>query len=341
MIDGAGSTPPLTWLCHPASCSTIRIDGMPSRVAPTTMPEPIAYLNAQWLPVSQAAVSVYDGGFVQGVTVAEQLRTFGGKLFQLDRHLDRLARSLAIVGVQPALVRADFAEIATELAAQNHKLLDPADDLGLSIFVTPGPYPAFAGYARHQGPTVGIHTQPLPFGSWAEKYETGDSLIATDIRQVPTDCWPAELKCRSRMHYYLADKQARERDPGSRALLIDERGFVTEASTANLLVYRERTGLVSPPRGRVLPGISMAVIQVLAGKLAIPFSERDLTKGDVAAADEVLLCSTSPCVWAVTRFDGRPIAAGRPGPICRQFQAAWSELVGIDIVAQAKRFAER
>jgi branched-subunit amino acid aminotransferase/4-amino-4-deoxychorismate lyase len=85
----------------------------------------------------------------------------------------------------------------------------------------------------------------------------------------------------------------------------------------------------------------MAVIQELAARLAIPFSERDLTKGDVAAADEVLLCSTSPCVWAVTRLDGRPIAAGSPGPICRQFQAAWSELVGVDIVVQAKRFARR
>src|SRR4030095_11307274 len=104
------------------------------------MPEPIAYLNGQWLPISQAAVSVYDGGVMQGGTVAEQLRTFGGKLFRLDRHLDRLARSLAIVGVEPGLARDDFEQIATELAAQNHKLLDLADDLGLSIFVTPGPY---------------------------------------------------------------------------------------------------------------------------------------------------------------------------------------------------------
>ncbi len=305
------------------------------------MPEPIAYLNGQWLPISRAAVSVYDGGFMQGVTVAEQLRTFGGMLFQLDRHLDRLARSLAIVGVEPGLARDELAEIATKLVSQNHTLLDPADDLGLSIFVTPGPYPAFAAFARHKGPTVGVHTQPLPFGTWAAKYGAGESLVVTDIRQVPAACWPSELKCRSRMHYYLADRQAREADLESRALLLDQRGLVSEASTANILIYIRGEGLISPPREQILPGISMAVIHELAGQLGIPFSERDLTTGDVATADEVLLCSTSPCVWAVTRLDGRPIGDGQPGPICRQLQDAWSEMVGLDIVAQAQRFAAR
>jgi len=314
---------------------------MSTRIAATTLPEPIAYLNGQWLPISQAAVSVYDGGFMQGVTVAEQLRTFGGKLFRLDRHLDRLARSLAIVGVNPGLAREDFERIATDLAAQNHKLLDPADDLGLSMFVTPGPYASFASTARHKGPTVGIHTQPLTFGTWAGKYDTGDSLIVSDFQQVPAACWPAELKCRSRMHYYLADKQAREREPGSRALLLDEQGFVIEASTANILVYSRDVGLVSPPRERILPGITVAVISELARQIGVSFSHRDLRTDDVAVADEVLLCSTSPCVWSVTRFNGRPIGDGKPGPICRRLQAAWSEMVGLDIVAQARHFAMR
>jgi len=305
------------------------------------MPEPIAYLNGKWLPASEAAVSVFDGGFMQGVTVAEQLRTFGGQLFRLDLHLDRLARSLAIVGVDPGLSRAEFERIATELAARNHKLLEEGDDLGLTIFVTPGPYAAFAAVAAHKGPTVGIHTQPLPFGAFAGKYDTGESLVVSDIQQVPAACWPAELKCRSRMHYFLADRQAREREPGSRALLLDERGFVTEASTANLLVHYRDVGLVSPPRERILPGVTVAVIEELAGRLGIPFSHRDLTTDDVAAADEVLLCSTSPCVLPVTRLDGRPVASGRPGPIARQLQEAWSKMVGCDIVAQARRFAAR
>lgn len=305
------------------------------------MPQPLAYLNGRWLPVSQAAVSVYDAGFLQGVTVAEQLRTFGGRLFQLDLHLDRLARSLAILGVDPGVSREDLAQIAGELAAQNHKLLDPADDLGLTMFVTPGPSAAFAPLAGHSGPTVCIHTQPLPFATWVDKYERGDSLVLSDVMQVPGKCWPAELKCRSRMHYFLADKRAREREPGARALLLDERGYVTEASTANVLAYFRDEGLVSPPREHILPGVTVAVLEELAGQIAVPFSHRELTVEDVAQADEVLLCSTSPCVWSVVRLDGRPIGAGVPGAVGGQLRAAWNQMAGLDIVAQARRFASR
>src|SRR5438270_8784649 len=139
------------------------------REAPVNRPEPLAYLNGEWIPLSGAGVGVFDGGFLQGVTVAEQLRTFGGKLFRLQTHLERLARSLEIVGVEPAISLVEIGRIVTELAEQNGKLLDPMDDQGVTILVTPGPSPAYSAFARHQGSTVCIHSQPLAFGSWAEK----------------------------------------------------------------------------------------------------------------------------------------------------------------------------
>jgi len=303
------------------------------------MNEPLAYLNGRYLPLSQAVLPVTDGGFVQGVTVAEQLRTFGGKLFRLEQHLSRLARSLAIVGIELGMPLEDLAETARELAAKNHGLLNSGDDLGLSMFVTPGPYSTFSGGSPTTGPTIGMHTYPLPFHLWHEKYERGESLVVTSVMQVPSACWPTELKCRSRMHYYLADKQARQIEPGARALMLEERGFVTEASTANILVYYRDVGLVSPPKEMILPGVSAAVVEELAGNLRIPFSFRPLTVDDVAAAEEALLCSTSPCVWPVTRLHGGPIGDGKPGEVARKLLTAWSELVGVDIAAQARRFA--
>ena len=66
------------------------------------MPEPKAYLNGHWIAAAEARLPVSDGGFVQGTTVAEQLRTFGGQLFRLEAHVDRLLRSLAIVEFDPA-----------------------------------------------------------------------------------------------------------------------------------------------------------------------------------------------------------------------------------------------
>jgi branched-subunit amino acid aminotransferase/4-amino-4-deoxychorismate lyase len=305
------------------------------------MSESLAYLNGHYLPFSQTAISVTDGGFVQGVTVAEQLRTFGGKLFRLEQHLARLARSLSIVGIELGMTVEQLGDIARELAAKNHALLELGDDLGLSMFVTPGQYSTFASGGVATGRTVGLHTYPLPFHLWHEKYERGESLVVTDVMQVPSACWPTELKCRSRMHYYLADQQAKQKEPGARALMLNEQGCVTEASTANILVYCRDVGLVSPPKEMILPGVSAAVAQELAGNLGIPFSFRPLTVDDVAAADEVLLCSTSPCVWPVTRLNGVPIADGKQRDIARRLLGAWSELVGIDIQGQARQFLNR
>lgn len=307
------------------------------------MPEPIAYLNGELLPASQAVIPVTDLGFMQGVTAAEQLRTFNGKLFGLDKHLDRLARSLEIIGVDPGLSRDEFAALANDLVARNYPAIPAGGDLGLSMFVTPGPYAAFAasGYVQRPGPTVGMHTYQLPFHQWAGKYETGESLVVTPFEQVPPTSIPAELKCRSRMHYYLADRAARAIEPGSRALMVDREGCATESSTANLLVFWKDEGLVSPPRHMILPGVTVAAIEELAGGLGIPFSRRRLMVDDVARADEALLCSTSPCVWAVTRLNGKPIGSGRPGETVVRLQQAWSDMVGLDIVAQARRFADR
>jgi branched-subunit amino acid aminotransferase/4-amino-4-deoxychorismate lyase len=123
--------------------------------------------------------------------------------------------------------------------------------------------------------------------------------------------------------------------------MLDRDGHVTEATTANLAIYVEGQGFATPPQAKVLPGISLRVLAQLAGELGIPLAERDLTTADVAAADEVLLTSTSPCILPVTRLNGRPIGQGVPGPVHRQLLAAWSSHVGVDIAKQAGDFASR
>ena len=304
----------------------------------------LAYLNGKLVPVAQAVIPVYDAGFVLGTTVAEMLRTFGGQLFRLDQHLARLQHSLEIVGVDLGVPLDELATAARDLAARNHGLGDPSDDLGLSIFVTPGPYSTMASMVdpdAHRGPTVGMHTYPLPFHLWADKYRTGQTLVVTDVQQVPAQCWPAELKCRSRMHYYLADLKARRIEPGARAILLDSGGHVLEASTANICVFRRDEGLLSPPKDKILPGVSIGVVAELARSLEIPFVYRDLTVAELLQADEVLLCSTSPCAWPVLRLNGQPVGQGVPGETFQRLLTAWSDLVGVNIQAQAERFAPR
>ena len=305
------------------------------------MNEPWVYLNGEWLAASKAALSLTDAGFVLGATLAEQLRTFHGKIFRLDDHLARLEHSLRLVGIDPQVERGKLADLAREIVARNHRLLEQGDDLGLSIFVTPGQYPAYSSAPGPTHPTVCLHTYLLPFRYWADKYRTGQFLATTAIRQVPAECWPAEIKCRSRMHFYLADRQAAQLHPGSRALLLDRDGNVTEASTANLLLYRREEGMISPPSNKILRGISLMELLDIAGDLRIPCVERNFTPLEAAAADEALLSSTPFCVLPCTRLNGRPIAAGRPGEIFARLLAAWSEIVGVDIAHQAERFCAR
>jgi len=216
--------------------------------------------------------------------------------------------------------------------------LAEGDDLGLTMFVTPGPY-RLAG--KSPGATVCLHTFPLRFDLWAHKYNSGESLATTDVQQVSARCWPPELKCRSRVHYYLADRQAHTRYPDSRALMTDGDGFITEATTANIVLYKEKEGLVMPPTEKILPGISLGVLVELADQLEINFGQRDLTPSDVAAASEAFLTSTSPCMLPVVRFNGQPIGKGVPGKMYARFLLAWNELAGLDIAKQAERFASR
>jgi branched-subunit amino acid aminotransferase/4-amino-4-deoxychorismate lyase len=304
------------------------------------MAEPFAFLNGRFLPAAEMKIHVGDMGFVQGVTVAEQMRTFHGALFRLEQHLERLARSLEIIGVDPGMTNRQIAAMARRLASENRALLAEGDDLALTLFVTPGLYPNYDPEGK-SGPTLGMHTTPLPFRLWVDHYTHGQKLVMPDIVQVPAACWPHELKCRSRMHYYLADRRARQVEPGARALLLDHEGRVTEASTANIVIYCREEGLVSPPKEMILPGVSMSVVEELAAELKIPFTCRELLPEDVAQADEALLTSTSPCIVPAVSLNGKPIGEGRPGEIFRRLLEAWNRRVGLDIVAQAKRFANR
>jgi len=121
----------------------------------------------------------------------------------------------------------------------------------------------------------------------------------------------------------------------------DDDGFVTEATTANVVIFQQGGGLATPPAAKVLPGISLAVLARLAADEGLSIEERDILPADVAEADEVLLTSTSPCVLPVVRFNGRAIGRGEPGPVHQRLLEAWGREVGVDIVQQAMRFSER
>jgi branched-chain amino acid aminotransferase len=307
------------------------------------MSEPLVFLSGNMVPASQAHLAIYDAGIVLGATVTEMTRTFRHKPFRLADHLDRLYRSLRYVRIDVGLTKQELAAVSNELIAHNAKLLDDGDELGLIHFVTPGEYKTYAGSAGGSPrltPTVCAHTFPLPFELWAAKMQMGAHVVTPSIRHVPPQCYDPKIKYRSRMHYYLADKEAQLADPDAVALLLDLDGNVTETSGANFLIVEGNT-IVAPTLRNTLGGISRATVRELAAKLGIGFVERDIQVFHVMNADEAFLASTPYCVMPVTKINGVAIGDGKPGPIVGRLLAAWSELVGLDIRGQILDGAQR
>ncbi|MFM1997816.1 MAG: D-alanine aminotransferase [Planctomycetota bacterium] len=303
-------------------------------VEPHKTREPISWIDGVFKSGGEPSLPVGDAGFVLGATVTEQLRTFAGRLFLPADHQARLHDSLAVLGLDPGRPLDEIFAAAAEVAARNHEV-GPADgDLGVVVFVTPGDLPAQHG-GRGGPPRTVVHSFPLAFRLWAAAYAAGVPLRSVSTRQVPQACWPVQAKVRSRLHYFLADREAHAAEAGARAVLCHADGRVSETSTANVAIV-VHGGLVAPPPADALPGVSLRFARRLAESLGIRWSERSLSMADLAAADEVLLTSTPNCILPATRLDGRPIGAGRPGPVHTCLLAAWSDHVGLDIAGQAR-----
>lgn len=307
------------------------------------MPEPLVFLNGNLIPASQAHLAIFDAGVVLGATVTEMTRTFRQQPYRLHDHLARLFRSLKYTRMEIGMTKDQLAGVSRELVANNAKLVDPEDELGLIHFVTAGEFPVYAGSAGRAArttPTVCAHTFPMPFELWAAKLDTGAHLVTPSIRHVPPQCFDPKMKYRSRMHYYLADKEAQLVDPDASALLLDLSGNVTETGGANFLIVECGT-IVSPTTVNTLPGISRATVMELAAKLKIPFVEKDIQVHSVMNADEAFTASTPYCLMPVTKINGVAIGDGKPGPVWRRLLAAWSELAGVDIERQIRDGAKR
>jgi branched-chain amino acid aminotransferase len=203
----------------------------------------------------------------------------------------------------------------------------------INHLVTAGGNPAY-GASSAGRPTVCVQTFPLQFSRWATKYATGQHLVVPDTQQIPLQCLDPRIKSRNRLHWYLADRQARLVDESASALLLDGDGHITETSSGNFFIVRDGV-LLTPRRTNTLNGVSQQAVIEFATALQIGFDERDITVGEAMSAEEAFTSSTSYCLLPVTRLNSQPVGGGRPGATYRRLLDAWSAAVGVDIVAQA------
>jgi branched-subunit amino acid aminotransferase/4-amino-4-deoxychorismate lyase len=289
------------------------------------MSEPLAYLNGQFIPAAQLSVSVADAGFVFGATATELVRTFGGRLFRLGDHLERLQQTCELCRI-PLTAGAEALTCSAEtLVANNYPLA--GSELALIIFATPGPIAHYGATASE--PTLAMHTMPLAIERYRHLFTEGARLVIPAIRN--SSAIDPRAKMRSRMHWWIAEQQAHDVDPRAWALLLDADESVTETAAASVLIVREGV-VLSPPRSTVLNGVSLRVTQELCKKISIEVREQPLTVAQCLGADEAMLTGTAFCLAGVRAIGDQEMHW--PGPITRQLQRSWDEQVGFEIERQ-------
>ena len=305
------------------------------------MPEPVVYLRGEFLPASQAHLNIYDYGIVLGATITDQLRTFHHLSFRVEDHVERFYESAKYARIDVPITRSETAGVTRELVGRNAKLIPAESDLGVVYFLTPGENLVYAGAAASFAPTeptLCIHSFPLPFEAYRPMFTEGIHLITPSTRHVPSQSLDQKIKHRSRLHWWIAEKEAQLGDPQAVPLLLDLQGNLTECSGANILVVKEGT-VYSPTAANMLRGISRRVVSELCADLGIAFHERDLQVHDAINADELFLVTTPYCMAPVSRINGLPVGAGSGrgsigGPVFERVLEAWSGKVGVNIRAQ-------
>ena len=295
----------------------------------------IAYLNGQFVAAEQAVLPVSDLGIVAAAAVTEMIRTFRGQPFRLREHLRRLDHSIQLTRLPS--VDLDLLESAIrEVVEHNTAQLGEDEDLGIIVFVTAGPNPTYLGEAGRElfgRPTVCVHTFRLPFEFWMDTYDSGQSLTVSDTRPPISTTLPPAAKFRSRLHWHIADADARAKHPGSRAILNSPDGL-TETSAGNFFLVENET-LVTPPDDIVLNGVSRAVVLELAASIGLRASKERIDRERALQADEAFTTSTTYCLLPVATLDTKRIGQACPGPTTQRLLDAWNALVGLDIIAQS------
>ncbi len=298
------------------------------------MAEYTAYFKGEWMPFSQVKIDPMDRGFTVGDVVFDVARTFNGKSFRMEDHIQRLYRSLKFVRIDPGLSAKEMLDISEEVVQRNDHLRAEVGDFTITQFVTRGP----GSSSRSAGPpAVCVKVAPIGFGRFADLFKDGAHGVITRTRSYPVESLDPKVKNYSRMNFNLADLEAADVDPEAWPILTDADGSLTEGTGYNVFLVTD--GVIRTPGDRnILQGVSRGMVFDLARQLNIPLVEEDLQPYDLYTADEAFFSGTSPCVLPVSKVDQREIGDGRPGPIVQQLLSAWSETVGMDIVDQALQF---
>jgi branched-chain amino acid aminotransferase len=267
----------------------------------------------------EARVSPLDRGFLFGDSVYETLRTYGGRPFRLDRHLERLRRSAEALDIAHERAPVEIGrEVERTLASAGN------DESAVRVVLSRGPGPIGYDPEPCGPPTVVIHVRPCPPIPDAWRREGVDVAIVRVTRNASTSLDPA-IKCSNLLNNFLAWREAR-RLGAYEPILLNLEDRLAEGASSNVFLARGGRLLTPPLAAGILGGITREAVLELARRSGLPASEEALGPDDLRRADEAFITSTLKGVLPVRRCDGWPINDGRPGPMTRRLMELYEAL---------------
>lgn len=269
-------------------------------------------------PASEARVSVLDNGFTFGDSVYETLRTYGGRPFHLDRHLQRLRQSARRLAIPVPLADGEF-------AGRVDAVLDAAGNAEsyIRLIVSRGVGDISYHFDRVKGPTLVVVVKPYePLPDWW--YLQGIDVVVSSVRRNHRMALDPAIKSCNLINNILAVQDAQARG-AQEPVLLNHDGDVAEGAGSNVFLVA-RGGLLTPPlEAGILPGVTRALVLEIARGLGIAAREDTVRVEDLMAADEAFITSTLKEVCPVRAIDGRPVGSGHPGPVTKQLLQAYRE----------------
>ncbi|WP_295642161.1 D-amino acid aminotransferase [uncultured Methylibium sp.] len=286
---------------------------------PDLLADSLCYLNGEYQRLGDARVSVLDRGFIFGDGIYEAMPVYGGRIFRFDEHMARLDRSLSKLRIGNPHAPAQWLERLRRLIAAQQSQTGAADQL-VYLQVTRGVAPRDHVMPKDLAPTVFMMATPLKPATPEQRHAGVACVSARDFR------WErGDIKSTSLLGNVLARQISA--DQGAVETILFRDGWLTEASASNVWIAKDGA-LIGPPKSEhVLEGIRVDLLRELCEDVGIGYSLRPVAEGDVAAADELLLSSSTKEVLSVTRLDGQPVGhgtlRGKPGPVYARLYEAY------------------
>lgn len=260
----------------------------------------IAMIQDKIVPAAEVDPIHYDRGIFFGDGVYEVMRSYDGKLFALDEHLRRFANSLSAIEITGL----DIDEIRVRVL----KAFDAAGIANAKIYfhVTRGSAPRDRGWDDNLKPNFFLNLSEV-----ADNTEDRTKGIAVSTH--PDWRWKrCDIKSLNLLANVLATTDAARKGCGE-AILVDEAGLITEGAGSAFFAIRGQTLQTAPLTANILPSITREFTLKAAGNVGLQIVEESLTVEQAACADELMIASTTQDTVAVVKFDGKPVADGKPG----------------------------